>query len=152
MGYQIDSRNLAIIRREIKDSILQKIQEARSGTLSDLASIIYGDRADAGDINSMPMLWVLPAPHQPELKGGKTALHDFIFDFVLMVHSDEPESGKDQAEDLTARVYDVISSMRSMQNLFDVRPLSFDPSFEAVANSNVYWASCEFAFRIQRRE
>jgi hypothetical protein len=153
MSYTIDTRNLAEIRKEIKNAILQKLQDARSDTLSPVVSIVYGDQMEVGTIEEMPVLWVLPAPHQPELKGGHTALHDFIFAFVVMVYDLESNTGKELAEDLTARVYDVLVSDRTLgKKVFDVRPLNFDPSYEAVVNSNVYWASCEFAFRIQRRE
>jgi hypothetical protein len=153
MSYTIDTRNLAEIRKEIKDVILQKLQDARADTLSAVASIVYGDQMEVGTIEEMPVVWVLPVSHQPELKGGHTALHDFIFDFVVMVHDLDSTAGKELAEELTARVYDVIVSDRTLgKKVFDVRPLNFDPSYEAVANSNVYWASCEFAFRIQRRE
>ncbi|SDY71895.1 hypothetical protein [Thermoactinomyces sp. DSM 45892] len=153
MGYSIDARNLAVIRKEIKETLLTSLQEARSGYLSDLVSIVYGDRTDIGNIEDMPLLWVLPSPHQPDLKGGHMAIHDFTFTFVVMVYDTEPAIGKDRAEDLTAQVYDLISSNRTLNGkVFDVRPLHYDPSYEAMANSNVYWASCEFAFRIQRKE
>jgi len=70
-----------------------------------------------------------------------------------MVHDLDATIGKDSADDLAAAVYDVISADRTLNGMvYDVRPLNVDPSYEAVANSNVYWSSVEFAFRIQRRE
>lgn len=81
MSYTIDSRNLAEIRKEIKDAILKKLQDARADTLSLVASIVYGDQMEVGTIEEMPVIWILPVSHQPELKGGHTAHHDFIFDF-----------------------------------------------------------------------
>jgi hypothetical protein len=39
------------------------------------------------------------------LKGGHTALHDFIFDFVVMVHDLESITEKQLAEEITARIY-----------------------------------------------
>jgi deoxyhypusine synthase len=108
---------------------------------------------EVGTIEKMPVLWILPASHQPELKGGHTALHDFIFDFIVMVQDLESITEKELAEEITARIYDVIVSDRTLgKKVFDVRALNFDPSYEAVANSNIYWASCEFVFRLQRRE
>lgn len=153
MSYNIDSRNLATIRKEIKEAIILKLEEAKANTLADVSSIVYGDRADIGDVDNMPIVWVLPAPHQPDLVSGHTAIHDFLFNFIVMVHDFDSENGKDTAEDLAAKVYDVIISDRTLGGkVYDVRPQSFDPSYEAVQNSNIYWASCEFAFRIQRRE
>ncbi|WP_044639736.1 hypothetical protein [Risungbinella massiliensis] len=151
MSYQIDSRNLAAIRKEIKDNIISKLEETKPET--GVVSIVYGDRTDIGNINMMPVVWILPSSHQPELRGGHTATHDFLFDFICMVHDLDSEIGRETAEDITAKVYDVISLDRTLNGkVFDVRPLNFDPSFEAAANSSVYWASCQFAFRIQRRE
>jgi hypothetical protein len=153
MSYNIDSRNLATIRREIKEAIISKLEGAKADVLADVSSIVYGDRADVGDIDNMPVVWVLPAPHTPDLISGHTAIHDFLFNFIVMVYDMDNETGKDTAEDLSAKVYDVIVSDRSLGGkVYDVRPQSFDPSYEAVQNSSIYWASCEFAFRIQRRE
>lgn len=153
MSYQMDTRSLAEIRREIKDQIMTKLEEARSGTLSAVASIVFGDRTDVGNVEHMPLVWVLPSSHQPELRGGHSAIHDFTFSFVVMVHDLDATQGKDTADDLASLVYDVISTDRTLNGtVYDVRPLNVDPSYEAVANSNVYWSSIEFAFRIQRRE
>jgi hypothetical protein len=41
MSYAIDTRNLAKIRNEIKEAILQKLQDSRSDTLSPVASSIW---------------------------------------------------------------------------------------------------------------
>jgi phage gp37-like protein len=131
MSYTIDTRNLAEIRKEIKDAILQKLQDARGNALSAVVSVVYGDQMEVGTIEEMPVVWILPVSHQPELKGGHTAIHDFIFDFVVMVHDLESTSGKELAEELTARVYDVIVSDRTLEKkVFDVRALNFDPSMK----------------------
>lgn len=153
MSYQVDGRSLAAIRRDIKDQIVAKLEEARAGALSAVASIVFGDRTDVGEVNQMPLIWILPTPHQPELQGGHTAIHDFTFSFVVMVHELDAAQGKDVADDLASLVYDVISADRTLNGIvYDVRPLNVDPSYEAVANSNVYWSNVEFTFRIQRRE
>jgi hypothetical protein len=153
MSYQVDGRSLAEIRRDIKDQIIAKLEEARAGALSAVASIAFGDRTDVGEVNQMPLIWVLPTPHQPELRGGHTAIHDFTFSFVVMVHELDATQGKDIADDLASIVYDVISADRTLNGMvFDIRPLNVDPSYEAVTSTNVYWSNVEFAFRIQRRE
>lgn len=156
MSYQINTESLADLRRKIKAEILAKIEEARQpgGLLETINHVSYGDRATVEMVDNMPSLWVLPLPHVPEIRGGHTALHDFIFDFIVMTYSLDEQAGREQAEDLAATIYDVLNSMRrsSADSFFDVRPQSIDPSFEAAAGSAVYWSSCEFAFRIQRRE
>lgn len=79
----------------------------------------------------MPVVWILPVSHQLDLKGGYTAIHDFIFDFVVMVHDLEPSSDKKLAEELTAKVYDVIVSDRTLEKkIFGVRLLKFYLNYE----------------------
>ncbi|MBD1373751.1 hypothetical protein IC620_15500 [Hazenella sp. IB182357] len=107
MSYTPDSRNLADIRKEIKTELLAKLKSTDG--LKNIQTVVYGDRVNIGKTSSMPLLWVLPVPHQPDLRGGHTELHDFTFTFVTMAYSvNNPEDGKEQAEDLTAKVYDVL--------------------------------------------
>ncbi|SHF32714.1 Putative phage serine protease XkdF [Seinonella peptonophila] len=45
-----------------------------------------------------------------KVRGGHTAIHNFSFAFVVMVHDLNATQGKDSADDLAFLVYDVIST------------------------------------------
>ena len=152
---RIESKTLAQMRREIKDAIIQKLNDARvpGGPLEDVESVVYGDRANLQDLNHY-MIWVIPVAHVPVHRGGHTAQHDFTFGFVAMVKNiEDAQAGKDEAEDLAARVYDLIASDRTLGGVVgDVLANRFDPSYQAAANNSVFWGYTEFAFRTMRRE
>lgn len=155
MSYSIENRPLNEIRKSIKEKIIEKIEENRAAgqSLEAVKTIIYGDRANIKAVDKMPAIWIIPGAHFVEAPGGHMADHDFSFNFVTMVYNNrDTDEGREQAEELNALLYDVINSMRRSSGFFDVRAVSYDPSFEAVANSAVFWAACEFIFRIKRQE
>jgi len=152
---RIERKTLAQMRREIKDAIIQKLNDARTpgGALEDVESVFYGDRIELGQIKSSTV-WVIPVPHTPVHRGGHTAQHDFTFGFVAMVKNiKDAQTGKDEAEDLAARVYDLISADRTLGGVVgDVLAQRIDPSYQAAANNSIFWAYVEFVFRTMRRE
>lgn len=146
----IESRSLAEIRKDIKDAIIAKLQDAKtSGNLTDVKYINYGNRT-RGDVK-IPAVWVIPAAHTPEMAGASRVQHDFTFDFAVIVKDNDPEKGAEMAEDLASRVYDTMTSDRKLNNLvFDVIPTRIDPAYEVESSNNTFWASCQLVFRIQR--
>lgn len=151
---RIQNKNLAQIRKEIKDGIFETLQTAQiiDGPLYDLRTIHYGDRANISE-SQMPGLWVLPNTHVPNLLGGHTAQHDFNFSFVAMVYEYNAGEGAEQAEDLAARVYDVLISDRTLgRRVHDVRPTSYNPAESAGDSNSIFLCSFDMAFQIQRRE
>lgn len=151
---KIQDKNLAAIRKEIKGGIMETLQAAQAdgGPLKDVQAVHYGDRANISE-NQMPGLWILPNSHTPELLGGHTAQHDFNFSFVAMVYEYNAGEGAEQAEDLAARVYDVLISDRTLgRRVHDVRPTSYNPAESAGASNSIFLCSFDMAFQIQRRE
>lgn len=146
--------NLATIRKDIKDGIIStlKTETNEAGVLSDVRTIHYGEKINIAEVQT-PIVWIIPQPHTPDLRGGHTAIHDFTFDFIQMIESYEPDEGEEKADDLTARVYDVMVDDRTLGGLvYDIRPTSFDPSYQAAESNTLFWGSTQFVFRIQRRE
>lgn len=155
MAYQVSNLNLYQERKKVLGQIMTKLESERTGTglLHDVSSIVYGDRTDTANITVQPTIWIMPAAHAVDLVSGHTAIHDFTFDFISMLLDYDSDKGKDRVEDVSARVYDALVKNRSTNNVvFDVRPLIYNPASEALENSNVYFASVQLAFRIQRRE
>jgi hypothetical protein len=149
---RIQNKNLAQIRKDIKIGIFETVEAAQKadGPLYDLRTIHYGDRANISE-SQMPGLWVLPNAHVPNLLGGHTAQHDFNFSFVAMVYDYNAGEGAEQAEDLAARVYDVLIEDRTLgRRVHDVRPTSFNPAESS--ESSIFLCSFDMAFQIQRRE
>lgn len=155
MAYQVSNLNLFQERKKIIEQIIEKLDSERveNGLLSDVATVVYGDRTDTANITEEPTIWIMPVAHPVQLISGHTAIHDFTFDFVTMLLDYDSDKGKDRVEDASARVYDALVKNRSSNNIiFDIRPLLYNPASEAVQNSNIYFASVQLAFRIQRRE
>lgn len=155
MAYQVSNLNLYQERKKVVEQIISKLESERTetGLLHDVSAIVYGDRTDATNIDEQPTVWIIPAAHAVDLVSGHTAIHDFTFDFISMLMDYDSATGKDRAEDVSARVYDALVKNRSSNStIFDVRPLVYNPASEAVDNSNIYFASVQLAFRIQRRE
>jgi len=155
MGYQVSNLNLYQERKKVLGQIMTKLESERTetGLLHDVAAIVYGDRTDTANITEQPTIWIMPVAHAVDLVSGHTAIHDFTFDFISMLLDYDSDKGKDRVEDVSARVYDTLVKNRSQNNvIFDVRPLIYNPASEAMDNSNIYFASVQLAFRIQRRE
>ena len=147
------ANNLAQIRKDLKDAIMNKLKTAmQSGTLQDAKSLIYGNRAKIGSVNP-PIIWVIPNSHVPDVSAHSRAWHNFNFDFLAVTKHVEPEKAADQAEDLAARIYDVIIADRHLDGLVhDITPTSVDPAYEAGQSTQLYFAAVSFSFRIPRVE
>lgn len=155
MSYQVSNLNLYQERKKVVNQIMTKLQgeQTESGLLPDLSTIVYGDRTDMSNVTEEATLWIIPQPHEVQLVSGHTAIHDFTFDFTSMLIDYDSMTGKDRVEDVSARVYDALVKSRSTNDvIFDTRPLVYNPAAEAIENSNIYFASIQIAFRIQRRE
>lgn len=155
MAYQVSTLNLYQERKKVLGQIMTKLESERTetGLLYDVSTIVYGDRTETANITEQPTIWIMPAAHAIDLVSGHTAIHDFTFDFISMLLDYDSDKGKERVEDVSARVYDTLVKDRSTNNVvFDVRPLIYNPASEALENSNVYFASVQLAFRIQRRE
>lgn len=149
----MNNKSLAQYRKDIKDGILAILKDNQldGQLLSDVKSIHYGNRTKQGDLK-LPSVWVIPASHVPQQEGSHRMMHDFTFDFVALVRSNDPDKGFEAAEDLAARIYDIITEDRSLRgNVFDVIPLRIDPSFEVgTQNTQTYWAAIQVAFRVNK--
>ena len=155
MGYDVSYLNLYQERKKVIEQIIAKLESERieTGLLPDVSTVVYGDRTDTANITEEPTIWIMPVAHPVQLISGHTAIHDFTFDFVTMLLDYDSDKGKDRVEDASARVYDALVKNRSSNDvIFDIRPLLYNPASEAVQNSNIYFASVQLAFRIQRRE
>ena len=154
MSGAIQEENLATIRQSIKDAILARIEDAREegGDLEEVRSVIYGHRTKVHEIK-VPAVWVVPAPHDPQTISGHTVDHGFRFDFAALVESYDPADGINDAEDLKARLYDLISDDRNLDGeVYDVAPVRYDPTYQMAAADQLFWSACQFEFRVRRRE
>lgn len=134
----------------IREGIISKLDTHES--LADIQEIVYGERQRIGRLKS-PAVWIVPEPYTPELRGGRTAQHDFTFNFVVLVKGNNPQEDMKQAESLSMTVYDVFTEDRTLGGLVsDVRPMRVDPAYEMGNNTQLYWSATQFAFRLQRRE
>lgn len=146
----VSKKSLVDLFNEIREAIINKLENDDS--LSEIESIVYGERQRIGSLQS-PSIWIVPEPYQPELRGGRTAQHDFTFDFVALVKGNEPQKELKKAEQLSMTIYDVLSSDRTLGGLVsDIRPLRVDPAYEAGDSTQLYWSAVQFSFRLQRRE
>jgi hypothetical protein len=155
MAYQVSNLSLYQERRKVIDLIMAKLDSERTetGLLPDVSAVVYGDRTDAANIDEQPTIWIIPAAHAINPTSGGVAIHDFTFDFVSMLMDYDSAQGKDRVEEVSSRVYDALMKNRSRNDeVFDILPLIYNPASEAVQNSNIYFASVQLAFRIQRRE
>lgn len=147
----ISRKNIAEIRQDIRTEIENKLNDAKANDLSDVKTIVYGDAVDVNNLK-LPAIWILPLPHKPDLKTGHSVVHDFTFSFISLVKEYKTEKGAERAEDLNARVYDVLIQDRTLnKTVFDVRPVEFNPG-ESGFDDDVYMARFDMAFRLQRRE
>jgi len=146
----VNTKPLVELFNEIREAIITKIESHES--LTDIQEVVYGERQRIGKLKS-PAVWMVPEAYAPELKGGRTAQHDFTFDFVVLVKGNNPQEELKQAEALSMTLYDVFTADRTLGGLVsDVRPMRVDPAYEAGNNTQLYWSSVQFAFRLQRRE
>lgn len=149
-GMSVNTKPLYETFAEIREAIIKKLKEHES--LEEIKDVIYGERRRIGSLRS-PAIWIVPEPYQPELRGGRTAQHDFTFNFVVLIKGNDPEESLKQAERLAMTVYDVLVENRTLDGLVsDVRPLRVDPAYEGGNNTRLYWSAIQFAFRLQRRE
>jgi hypothetical protein len=148
------SQNLAQIRKDLKDAIIAKLKDAMQpgGSLQDVKNVLYGNRAKIGQVNP-PIAWVIPDTHVPDVSAHSRAWHNFNFDIIGVIKNIDPELGADQAEDLAARIYDVIMADRKLGGLVhDITPTGVNPAYEAGQNTQLHWAAVSFSFRIPRVE
>lgn len=146
----VSKKPLSELFNEIREAIISKLEEHES--LEVINDVVYGERQRIGTLKS-PAIWIVPEPYQPELRGGRTAQHDFTFDFVVLVKGTQPQEALKEAENLSMAIYDVFTEDRTLGGLVsDVRPMQVDPSYEAGNNTQLYWSAVQFAFRLQRRE
>jgi hypothetical protein len=146
----VSTKPLPELFEEIRETIIKTIKEHKS--LSKIKDVIYGERQRIGRLQS-PAIWIVPEPYQPELRGGRTAQHDFTFNFVVLVKGNEPEKLLKEAERLALTVYDVLTEDRTLGGLVsDVRPMQVDPAHEVGDNTNLIFSAVQFSFRLQRRE
>lgn len=146
----VSKKPLVELFNEIRETIISKLKEHEA--LSEINDVVYGERQRIGALKS-PAIWIVPEPYQPELRGGRTAQHDFTFNFVVLVKGNEPQEALKQAETLSMTIYDVFTEDRTFGGLvYDVRPTQVDPAYEAGNNTQLYWSSVQFIFRLQRRE
>jgi hypothetical protein len=155
MSYQVSSLNLYQERKKVVNQIMTRLQseQVEGGLLSDLSTIVYGDRTDTANVTEEATVWIIPQPHEIQIINGHATIHDFTFEFTSMLIDYDSNTGKDRVEDVSARVYDALLKNRSTNDvIFDTRPLVYNPASEAFENSNIYFASVQIAFRIQKRE
>lgn len=146
----VNKKPLVELFDEIREAIIKKLKEHES--LEEIKDVVYGERQRIGTLQS-PAIWIVPEPYQPELRGGRTAQHDFTFDFVVLVKGNKPQEALKQAEKLSMTIYDVFTEDRTLNGLVsDVRPMQVDPAYEAGSNTQLYWSAVQFSFRLQRRE
>ena len=155
MGYAIENRTIADIRRDIRDAIkaLLKGEQVEGGRLFEVF-LHYGTAIDAGDADHLPLVWRIPHSYTPEVIGGHKAQHNIPFEFVCVTYnSDDPEAGKDAAEDLASAVYDILMRDRSLGGrVADVIPGTIDPAFEFGGNPATFAAAVNFSYPMLRRE
>lgn len=146
----VSRKSLAELFDEIREAIISKLEEHES--LEVINDVVYGERQRIGTLKS-PAIWIVPEPYKPELRGGRTAQHDFTFDFVVLVKGNNPQEALKEAERLSMTIYDVFTEDRTLGGLVsDVRPMRVDPAYEAGNNTQLYWSAVQFSFRLQRRE
>jgi hypothetical protein len=146
----VSRKPLVELFNEIREAIIEKLKEHES--LEEIKDVVYGERQRIGTLQS-PAIWIVPEPYQPELRGGRTAQHDFTFDFVVLVKGTQPQESLKEAERLSMTIYDVFTEDRTLDGLVsDVRPMQVDPAYEAGSNTQLYWSAVQFVFRLQRRE
>lgn len=146
----VSKKPLVELFNEIRERIIKLLKEHDS--LSEIKDVVYGERQRIGVLKS-PAIWIVPEPYQPELRGGRTAQHDFTFNFVVLIKGNNPQEALKQAETLSMTIYDVFTEDRTLGGLVsDVRPMRVDPAYEAGNNTQLYWSAVQFAFRLQRRE
>jgi len=146
----VNKRPLVEIFDEIREFIINKLETDAS--LADVKEVVYGERQRIGKLKS-PAVWIVPEPYTPSLIGGKTAQHDIPFNFVVLVKGNNPQEELKTAERLSMTIYDSFTSDRTLGGLVsDVRPMRIDPAYEGGNNTQLYWSSVQFAFRLQRRE
>lgn len=146
----ISRKPLKDLFKEVREEVKNKLKESEE--LSEIKSVVYGERIRVGNLKT-PSIWIVPEPYTPELRGGHTASHDMTFNFVVLIKSQKPEEGLEQAQDIAMTIYDVFTKDRTLNGLVsDVRPTNIDPAYEMGQSTQVYWSAVQFAFRIQRRE
>lgn len=134
----------------VRNTVIEKLKEHE--LLKDVKDVVYGERKRIGTLKS-PAIWIVTEPYTPELRGGRTAQHDFTFNFVVLVKGSNPEETLKEAERLSMIVYDVLVEDRTLGNkVSDVRPLRVDPAYEVGNSTQLCWSSVQFSFRLQRRE
>lgn len=146
------NKSLAQIRREIKTEIESALNTAiQSGNvLEEVNQIVYSDKIRSGALN-LPIIWIIPSPHTPQITGVRSEMHDFSFYFVALTKNADIESGKEQAEDITAKIYDLFMSDRTLNGtVHDILPGRFDPAYQRAEARQIYWASCELRFRVKK--
>lgn len=146
----VSNKSLHELFNEIREAIINKLET--DSNLTDIKEVVYGERQRIGRLKS-PAIWIIPEPYTPDLRGGRTAQHDFTFNFVVLVKGNDPQEELKEAERLAMTVYDVFTADRTLGGLVsDVRPMRVDPAYEMGNSTQLYWSAVQFVFRLQRRE
>jgi hypothetical protein len=144
-------KTLVQYRSDIKEQIIAKLNAnmVAGQPLDSVKTIVYGDRANFAN-PQLPQVWIIPQSHTPTVLTGNTYEHDFTFIFAALVRDSIPESGKEAAEELAAKIFDVLLQDKTLNNtVYDVVPLEVSPSYEIGAqNTQTYWAAVRIAFKI----
>jgi len=146
------NQNIATIRKDVKDEILEVLKDATTEeeTLDDVKKVAYSERIESASID-LPMIWVLPEAHTPTIASVRQEEHGFTFFFVALVRSNDPEDGKEEAEDIVARAYDHLMKDRQLNGkVHDIRPGLFNPAYQRSDSRQIYWAACQLIFVVRR--
>ncbi len=146
------NQNIATIRKDVKDEIIEVLEDATAVNedLEDVKKVAYSERIESASID-LPMIWVLPEPHTPEIVSVRQEEHGFTFFFVALVRNIDVEVGKEEAEDIAARVYDHLMKDRQLNGkVHDIRPGLFNPAYQRSDSRQIYWAACQLIFIVRR--
>lgn len=147
---KIQDEKLKDLYADVREAFLEKLKN--DDRLEDVNDVTFGERKHIGRMKS-PSIWVVPNSYEPALRGGSTVEHNFTFDFVTLVKSNEPQKGLEKAQELAFLVYDVLVEDRTMDGTVnDVRPQRIDPAYDMGEQTQLFWAAVQFEFRLQRRE
>lgn len=154
MPLPASTSSLAALRKAIKDALVAALQAATAAGegLEDVQDVVSARSGDVG--LELPAVWVDAQPHEPDLRGGHTAQHGFMFDVWAMVENyNDAEEGEEEADDLMARAYDVVLADRTLSGtVHDVRPAMVDVPVGSAEKDGVYLSRFRIECRIDRRE
>lgn len=145
---------MGILKQKINE-IRKNIKQEVRAELEDMGpKVVYGELAKKSNLD-LPMIWFFPAPHTPEPAGANSEQHGFNYYFVALVKNNQGiETGKEEAEDLLARIYDRVTRVdqgnKIRQVCHDVVPGQYNPAYRRADSKRIFWASCEISFVVRR--